>query len=203
MANPASALIATALLAASLSFAPVLAQQPQDAGDIAKALAPKTKVQTRGLTVDPKAAQERQFLNGLRTRGVARSITVEERAKVYEIAQEKPAVDLEVTFEYNSAIVGAKAKEELTKLGVALRDPRLKDQVVLIAGHTDAKGADAYNQDLSEKRADAVKQFLVSTFSVPVENLVAVGYGKERPKNASSPYAPENRRVQVVNMSSQ
>jgi outer membrane protein OmpA-like peptidoglycan-associated protein len=203
MTNPALTLIATAVLAAGLIFAPVLAQQPQDGGDLAKALAPKNKVQTRGLTIDPKAAQERQFLNGLRTRGVARSITVEERAKVFEMAQEKPAVDLEVNFEYNSAIVGAKAKEELTKLGVALRDPRLKDQVVLIAGHTDAKGADTYNQDLSEKRADAVKQFLVSTFSVPAENLVAVGYGKERPKNAGSPYAPENRRVQVVNMSSQ
>jgi outer membrane protein OmpA-like peptidoglycan-associated protein len=196
-------LFAAALLAAGSASVPVIAQQQQNAGDIANALAPKNKVTTRGLTIDPKASQDRQFLNGLRTRGVARSITVEERAKVAEIAQTKPAVDLEVNFEYNSAVIGAKAKEDLTKLGVALRDPRLKDQVVLVAGHTDAKGADAYNQDLSEKRADAVKQFLASTFSVPAENIVAVGYGRERLKNASSPYAPENRRVQVVNMSSQ
>jgi outer membrane protein OmpA-like peptidoglycan-associated protein len=198
-----STLIAAALLSAALASGPVLAQQPQNAGDIANALAPKNKVSTRGLTIDPKAAQERQFLNGLRTRGVARSITVEERAKVAEIAEAKPAVDLEVSFEYNSAIIGAKAKEDLTKLGVALRDPRLKDQVVLVAGHTDAKGDGRYNQDLSEKRADAVKQFLVSTFSVPTENVVAVGYGKERLKNTANPLAAENRRVQVVNMSSQ
>ncbi len=193
-------LFLAALLSAALASGPILAQS---ATDMANALAPKPKVTTRGFASDPKAAQEKAFLNGLRTRGMARSITVEERTKVAEIAQAKPAIDLEVNFEYNSATIGAKAMEDLTKLGAALRDPRLKDAVVVLAGHTDGKGADAYNQDLSERRADAVKQFLVSKFSLPADNLVAVGYGKERLKNTANPLAAENRRVQVVNMSSQ
>jgi len=196
--------IAAAFLAAGLALCPVLAQQTQSAGDIANSLAPKKTVTTRGLRVDPKAEQEREFLDALRKRGGgARSITVVERAKVAELAEAKPTVNLEVNFEYNSAVIGAQAKEDLTKLGVALRDPRLKDQVVVVAGHTDGKGAETYNQDLSERRADAVKQFLVSTFGVPTENLVAIGYGKGRLKNATNPLAAENRRVQVVNMSSQ
>jgi OmpA family len=90
-----------------------------------------------------------------------------------------------------------------TKLGVALRDPRLKSAMVLLAGHTDAKGSDAYNKDLSDRRADAVKQFLVTKFSLPAENLIAIGYGKERLKNTVDPFAAENRRVQVVNVSAQ
>jgi outer membrane protein OmpA-like peptidoglycan-associated protein len=193
------------LLSATLASGTLFAQS---AGDMANTLAGKPKVVTRGFSAgpkapDPKASQESQFLNGLRTRGLARSITVEERAKVAEIAQTKPAIDLEVNFEYNSAFIGAKAAEDLTNLGAALRDPRLKGALVLVAGHTDGKGADAYNQDLSERRADAVKQFLVAKFSVPVENLVAVGYGKERLKNTANPLAGENRRVQVVNMSGQ
>jgi outer membrane protein OmpA-like peptidoglycan-associated protein len=200
-------LMLAALLSAALASGPLLAQS---ADDMASKLAGKPKVVTRGFSAnpsapsapaDPKATQDRQFLNGLRTRGLARSITVEERAKVAEIAQTKPAIDLEVNFEYNSAIVGAKAAGDLTTLGAALRDPRLKDAIVLVAGHTDGKGADAYNQDLSERRADAVKQFLVSKFGLPAENLVAVGYGKERLKNTANPLASENRRVQVVNMS--
>ncbi len=91
----------------------------------------------------------------------------------------------------------------MTKLGVALRDSRLKDAIILLAGHTDAKGGDDYNKDLADRRAEAVKQFLVSKFGLPGESLVAVGYGRERLKNSANPLAPENRRVQVVNMSAQ
>jgi outer membrane protein OmpA-like peptidoglycan-associated protein len=179
----------------------VFAQQPS-AGDIANSLAPKPTL-TRGLSApNPSAAQDRRFLDGLKSKNT-RSITVEERNQVADLAKDKPAVDLEVNFDYDSATIGPQAIDTLTKLGVALRDPRLKGALVLLAGHTDAKGSDAYNKDLSDRRADAVKQFLVGKFSLPMENLIAVGYGKERLKNAADPFAAENRRVQVVNMSAQ
>jgi outer membrane protein OmpA-like peptidoglycan-associated protein len=177
------------------------AQQPT-AGDIANSLVPKTSL-TRGLTVpDPKSAQEQQLLDELKSKNT-RSITVEERNEVAAIAERRPGIDLVVNFEYDSATIGADAADALTKLGVALRDPRLKGALVLLAGHTDAKGSDAYNKDLSDRRADAVKQFLVAKFSLPVANLIAVGYGKERLKNTADPFASENRRVQVVNLSAQ
>jgi outer membrane protein OmpA-like peptidoglycan-associated protein len=193
--------IAAVGLAVVLLACTAFAQQPS-AGDIANSLAPKATL-TRGLgTPNPRAAQDQQFLNGLRSKAT-RSITVEERNQVADIAKDKPGIDLEVNFEYNSATIGAHATDALTRLGVALRDPRLKGTLVLLAGHTDAKGSDAYNKDLSDRRADAVKQFLVGKFSLPAENLIAVGYGKERPKNGADPFASENRRVQVVNLSAQ
>lgn len=193
--NGARAVAAMTTLFAGAAFA----QQPS-ATDIANSLAPKTSL-TRGLTVSsPNAAQEQQVLEGLKNRPT-RSITVEERNQVAKIADKKPGIDLEVNFDYDSAVIGASATDILIKLGVALIDPRLKGAKILLAGHTDAKGSDAYNKDLSDRRADAVKQFLVVKFNLPVENLIAVGYGKERLKNATQPYAAENRRVQVVNMS--
>jgi len=188
-------------LATLLFGGAALAQEPS-AGDIANSLAPKTSL-TRGLSVpSPKAAQDQQFLDGLKTKAT-RSISVEERNEVAEIAKEKPGIDLTVNFDFNSAEVGPLAIDALTRLGAALRDQRLKGALVLLAGHTDAKGSDAYNKDLSDRRAEAVKQFLVTKFSLPPEHLIALGYGKERLKNTADPYAAENRRVQVVNMSAQ
>jgi outer membrane protein OmpA-like peptidoglycan-associated protein len=178
-----------------------LAQQPT-ASDIANSLVPRVPL-TRGLTVEtPKAAQDRKLLDVLKNKA-SRSITVEERDKVAEIAKDKPAIDLEVNFEFGSASIGVQALDVLTKLGVALRDPRLSGATILLAGHTDAKGGDAYNKDLSDRRAEAVKQFLVAKFNLSPENLVAIGYGKERLKNPSDPLGSENRRVQVVNVAAQ
>ena len=194
-------LILAAAFATAFAILPATAQQPSSA-DIANTLAPK-KATTRGLrSFDPKAAQEQTVINEVKGKKT-RSITVEERTKLADIAQTKPAIDLEINFDYNSANIGPKAIDDLTKLGVALRDSRLKDAIILLAGHTDAKGGDDYNKDLADRRAEAVKQFLVSKFGLPGESLVAVGYGRERLKNSANPLAPENRRVQVVNMSAQ
>lgn len=199
----ATSLLATSLLATSLFTGMALAQQPSS-GDIADTLAPKTtRSLTRGLALpDAKTAREQQFLRGL-TQKTTRSISIEESNQVAEIAKDKPAIDLEVNFDYNSATIGPQATDVLIKLGSALKDARLKGATVLLAGHTDAKGGEVYNKDLSDRRAEAVKDFLVTKFSLPPENLIALGYGKGRLKNAADPYAAENRRVQVVNMSAQ
>ena len=54
-----------------------------------------------------------------------------------------------------------------------------------------------------ERRAEAVKRYLVENFNIPAENLSTAGFGKRVPKNKADPYAPENRRVQIANMASQ
>jgi outer membrane protein OmpA-like peptidoglycan-associated protein len=97
-------------------------------------------------------------------------------------------------------VITSKAVPQLTNLGNALADPGLKDALVTINGHTDAKGTDPYNQKLSERRAEAIKQYLVDHFRLPPENLVTVGYGKQHPKNPGDMFAAENRRVEVVNL---
>jgi outer membrane protein OmpA-like peptidoglycan-associated protein len=70
----------------------------------------------------------------------------------------------------------------------------------VVAGHTDAVGSEPYNLDLSERRADTIKHYLVEKYGIAGNDLVTVGYGKTKLKDASNPTAPINRRVQVVNM---
>jgi outer membrane protein OmpA-like peptidoglycan-associated protein len=201
--------IAAMGIAAVLTIGPTRAEDPS-ASDIANSLAPKAPKTslTRGLTLSdpnaasgPNAARDQQFIRGIVVE--QRPITVEERSQIADIAKNKPGIDLEVNFDYNSATIGPQAIDTLTKLGVALHDQRLKGALVLLAGHTDAKGSDAYNFDLSNRRAAAVKQFLIERFNLAPENLCPVGFGKEHLKNTADPFAAENRRVQVKNMSSQ
>jgi outer membrane protein OmpA-like peptidoglycan-associated protein len=71
-----------------------------------------------------------------------------------------------------------------------------------VAGHTDAAGTDTYNQDLSERRADAIKRYLAKNFHIPGSDLVTVGYSKSKLKDPGQPLAEANRRVQVVNLQS-
>ena len=91
--------------------------------------------------------------------------------------KEAPSIDLEIFFDYKSAEVTAKAVAVLDTLGRALSDARLADDSFLIAGHTDAKGGAAYNLELSQRRAESVRQFLIANFKVEPGRLIAKGYG--------------------------
>jgi outer membrane protein OmpA-like peptidoglycan-associated protein len=167
---------------------------------------PATRGLTRGMTrsigVVSPPADERRFINSLR-RKTTRAITIEERVKVAEIAKAKPSIDLEINFEYNSAVISGAAMPTAVTLGRAITNGEFKGAVFMIAGHTDAKGSDGYNQDLSERRAAAVRQFLIQRFQLPSESLIAVGFGQQKLKVPSDPFAADNRRVQIVNMTAQ
>jgi outer membrane protein OmpA-like peptidoglycan-associated protein len=176
---------------------------PALAGDLSQqqiidALTPRAA--TRSLTAAaPTDSDHSALIDKLRHRGT-RSLTTTERDEIASMAGERPAVDLQVYFDFNSAAITPKAVPQLTNLGNALADPGLKDALVTINGHTDAKGTDPYNQKLSERRAEAIKQYLVDHFHLASENLVTVGYGKQHPKNHDDLFAAENRRVEVVNL---
>jgi outer membrane protein OmpA-like peptidoglycan-associated protein len=179
-----------------------LAAEERSADEIIKALKPQRI--TRGLTTSPadaaRNAQETKFVNSLRNRPT-RSLTFTEREQITSIAKKRPSIDLEVNFDYNSDNIGSKAVPQVTALGDALASSDLKGSTFILAGHTDAKGSETYNQGLSERRAEAVKQFLAEKYGIDATNLVTVGYGKTQLKNPSGPFASENRRVQVINAS--
>jgi outer membrane protein OmpA-like peptidoglycan-associated protein len=118
------------------------------------------------------------------------------------MAQDKPNIDLEINFDYNSADISARSMPSVQALGRALTNPDLKGSTFVVAGYTDAVGGEAYNQDLSERRADSIKRYLVDKFGIASGDLVTVGYGKTRLKDPDRPMAEVNRRVQVVNMES-
>jgi len=115
--------------------------------------------------------------------------------------RQAPSVDLEILFDYKSAEVTAKAAALLDTLGRALSDARLAEDAFLIAGHTDAKGGAAYNLELSQRRAEAVRTFLTAKYKIDPGKLVAKGYGLQRLKIPGDPFAAANRRVQIVNLS--
>ena len=166
---------------------------------IVRALQPKPL--TRGLSVETPAATaaEGRFVETLRNRKT-RSLSSGEREEIATIAADKPNIDLEITFEYNSADISAASLPSVQALGKALSDPNLKGSTFVVAGYTDAAGGETYNQDLSERRADTIKRYLTDKYGIAGSDLVTVGYGKSRPKNPNDPMDPANRRVQVVNM---
>jgi outer membrane protein OmpA-like peptidoglycan-associated protein len=127
---------------------------------------------------------------------------VEERKKLAEISKQPgyKSIDIEVYFDFDSAEITLRAAKTLVPLGKALADARLKGQTFLIAGHTDGKGGADYNQRLSERRALKIREFLASAFSLEAAKLIAIGYGKEELKLPHDPYAGENRRVQIGNL---
>jgi outer membrane protein OmpA-like peptidoglycan-associated protein len=171
---------------------------------ILQALAPAKKPLTRGLSVGPQAdpakvAAEGAFVQKLRNRAT-RSLSSGERDEIASIAKERPNIDLEINFDYNSADVSDKSMPSVQALGKALTNPDLKGSTFVVAGYTDAAGGEAYNQDLSERRADAIKRYLTDKFGIAGSDLVTVGYGKTKLKDPGNPMAEANRRVQVVNM---
>lgn len=190
-------------IALSLSAGLAIAGDNPTEDQILRALTPKRL--TRSLSAAPadvaKAAEETKFVNQIRNR-TTRSLSSGEREQIATIAQEKPSIDLEITFDYNSANISQKALPAVAALGKALTNPDLKGTTFVLAGHTDAAGGDGYNQDLSERRADSLKKYLMEKYGLAAADLVTVGYGKTKLKNAGNPTSEENRRVQVVNMAS-
>jgi outer membrane protein OmpA-like peptidoglycan-associated protein len=190
--------------ALSVSVGRAVAGDDVTEGQILRALAPAKQPLTRGLSAGPKAdpeavAAEGRFVQTIRNRAT-RSLSTAEREEIATIAKDKPNIDLEINFDYNSADISNKSLSSVQALGRALTNPDLKGSTFIVAGYTDAVGSEAYNQDLSERRADSIKRYLTDKFGIAGTDLVTVGYGKTKLKDPSHPTAEVNRRVQVVNM---
>jgi OmpA-OmpF porin, OOP family len=111
----------------------------------------------------------------------------------------KPAVRYSLpasSFKVGSAELPDSLKKQLDVFGEALKGKRGTGKVVRIEGHADASGVAAANLALSQRRAEAVKDYLVQQGADPTM-LEPVGLGSNAPKNAKDPTAPENRRVEI------
>ncbi len=107
----------------------------------------------------------------------------------------------EVNFAFNESTLQPRAARTLDAVGAVLR--RYPDLRIEISGHTDAVGGDAFNQELSEARAAAVRAYLVDQFGIASDRLLARGYGEAEPVASNQERAGRalNRRVefQVLN----
>jgi OOP family OmpA-OmpF porin len=119
-----------------------------------------------------------------------------ERLVIKPVPMGPPEVLHGVNFEFDSARLTPNAKTVLR--GVAERLLAHSDNEVEIAGHTDSKGSDEYNQALSERRAESVRDFLID-LGVDPGRLQARGYGDTRPvdSNATDEGRERNRRIEM------
>ena len=114
-------------------------------------------------------------------------------------ASTKRAIDIEVLFEFDSSRLTNDGRDVLDALGGALASKELADvRTVMLEGHTDAKGSDAYNNSLSLLRAQAARQYLIQKHRIAAGKVQAVGKGKSEPADPRDPYSAANRRVRVI-----
>ncbi len=115
-----------------------------------------------------------------------------ERARVEKLINALMSDD--VYFDFDKSELTEKAKEILTQVGdILLKEPRF---VIVVEGHTDARGTEDYNMTLGSKRAMKVKDFL-SAYGVGAERMETISFGKEKPKAAgdSEEAYAQNRRA--------
>ena len=198
------AILSLVAMGAALSIGIAKAEDVTE-DQILRALTPEKKPLTRSLSIaaptqaDPAASEaEGKFVQSLRNRST-RSLSMDEREQIATIVKNKPKIDLEINFDYNSDRISARSLSSVQALGRALASPELKGSTFIVAGHTDAAGGDTYNQDLSERRADSIKRYLIEKSGIPGADLVTVGYGKTKLKDPMNPLSEVNRRVQVAN----
>jgi outer membrane protein OmpA-like peptidoglycan-associated protein len=154
---------------------------------------------TRGPAAEEPAAP-RPAIERLKAIRRQRGLSRVEREELAELTRNSPQIDLTVYFAFDSDGIEAQAAATLARLAQALSNPDLRGRGFGIFGHTDAAGTAQYNQALSERRAEAVRHHLITTFAINPDSLLAVGFGFERLKNPDNPRADENRRVQIVNL---
>jgi len=102
----------------------------------------------------------------------------------------------DILFDFNSSSLRSESRSTLSDLAANFQ--RYPDETVSVEGHTDNVGTSAINQSLSERRAYAVKDYLVSQ-GMPSSRITAIGFGETQPKATNS--TPEgrqlNRRVEI------
>jgi OOP family OmpA-OmpF porin len=111
---------------------------------------------------------------------------------------EEVGIELEVLFDTNKAVVKPQYLDNVKKVADFMR--LYANTTADIEGHTDSKGSATLNKKLSQRRADAVREALVSKFGIDASRLRAIGYGKDRPiaDNKTEAGRQKNRRVVAV-----
>ena len=109
-----------------------------------------------------------------------------------------PHFNVEVQFNPDSPIIRPESYRTLGRIADALYDPALSPYGFLIVGHTESTGKRDYNLTLSQRRADAIRDVLVTTFKISPKRIQAIGLGEEQLLDSARPTAPVNQQVQVL-----
>lgn len=124
-------------------------------------------------------------------------LAVQEAAAVAEVA-EPIRVELDVKFDFDKDVVKPDSQDDIQSLADFMK--QYPQTSTVVEGHTDSVGTDAYNQGLSERRANAVRAVLVEQYAVGAERVESAGYGESRPvaDNDTEEGRAVNRRVEAA-----
>ncbi len=111
-----------------------------------------------------------------------------------------PQMVVEIDFANDSVAIEPESYRTLGMIADALHHPNLWAYKFLVVGHTSSTGSDEHNLDLSQQRAEAIKEILATTFAVDPTRLYAVGVGEYFPIEGAKSEAANNRRVQLYNL---
>lgn len=109
-------------------------------------------------------------------------------------------INVQIQFALNSDIIRPESYATIGSIADALHHPVLAGYKFVVTGNTDTTGDRQKNLVLSQKRADAVMNALVTTYAVDPARLEAVGLGEENLQDTKNPEDPLNRRVQLINV---
>jgi outer membrane protein OmpA-like peptidoglycan-associated protein len=196
-----------------------IAQRVESQGNIKEADAEKQKaseqlqkLQSEGLTKSQQelkeareklANQEQQLAEEKKARAESERFAREALAKVAEatIKQDDRGTVIilpgSVLFESGEATLMSAAQQKISLLAEQLRNK--KSSIITIEGHTDSRGTPETNMQLSQQRADSVRNYLISQ-GVSAERIRAIGMGESRPiaSNSTSDGRAQNRRVEII-----
>ncbi len=175
----------------ALALAPVLSMA--QAAPAAPAAAPTTVLKGKSVT-------EGNLVDALMPDDtvVTRSLKVQRDGATGQQAARKPSASLLITFETASASLTPQAKKQLDVVAAALSNDKLAEYNFNVEGHADPRGDHTGNLTLSQQRAEAVREYLVSVKKIDPKRLKAQGKGDAEVMNKGNPAAEENRRVTIV-----
>lgn len=141
------------------------------------------------------AALRQQVLDRIKSKADAVAL---KRPPVAAQLRRLPHLELDIQFNPDSPVIRPESYRTLGRLADALSDLGLLPYGFLIVGHTDATGRREINLTLSQRRAESVRDVLVTTFKISPKRIQAVGLGEEQLQDAEHPKAAVNQQIQIV-----
>jgi outer membrane protein OmpA-like peptidoglycan-associated protein len=183
-------LLAALLVLFAASAPPVRAQAPVTADDMINRLG--------GLETAPDldiAALRQRALDRVKSKTEPVAL---KRPRIAPELLKLPQLLVEVQFDPDSAIVRPQSYQTLGLIADALVRAAMLPYGFLIVGRTEAAGKREYNLTLSQRRADSIRDVLVTTFKISPKRIQAIGLGEEQLQDANQPASLVNRQIQIV-----
>ena len=173
----------------------VTAKNTRDIKDVDQGV---QRVDSKATTADQKAVAAGQAADQANQNATVAGNRVTSLAGTVEnLDNYKSVSDTTVLFGISKAELTTQDKQMLDEFAQQLQNQ--KHYIIQVEGYTDSIGSAKYNNQLSQRRADAVIQYLVAKYNVPVFKIFVIGLGKDNPvaQNTSAAGRAKNRRVDV------